>query len=112
MAKNRTSFGSLSRSEQQKNQADVNVDLKKFKNSGSLNWIGDDMCDDATNNAACEYDGGDCCGDSVNGQVAGHFYPRLFNPRPKPSLKIWAACAICWNYLGLFKDNGLDHIVF
>ena len=24
------------------------------------------MCDDQTNNDACEYDGGDCCGDSVN----------------------------------------------
>ena len=41
--------------------------------------IGDSVCDDATNNAACEYDGGDCCGETVNGQVAGHFYPRLFN---------------------------------
>ena len=26
------------------------------------------MCDDLTNNDACEYDGGDCCGDSVNDQ--------------------------------------------
>ena len=43
--------------------------------------IGDSVCDDVTNNAACEYDGGDCCGETVNGQVAGHFYPRLFNPR-------------------------------
>ena len=41
--------------------------------------IGDSVCDDVTNNAACEYDGGDCCGETVNGQVAGHFYPRLFN---------------------------------
>ena len=26
------------------------------------------MCDDLTNNDACDYDGGDCCGDSVNEQ--------------------------------------------
>merc|ERR1711962_565907 len=24
-------------------------------------WIGDTYCDDATNNAACKWDGGDCC---------------------------------------------------
>ena len=29
---------------------------------------------------------------------------------PKPSLKIRTASAICWNYLGLFRDYGLDHI--
>ena len=28
-------------------------------------WIGDGECDDATNNAECGYDGGDCCGDDV-----------------------------------------------
>ena len=28
-------------------------------------WIGDDYCDDVTNNAECGYDGGDCCGDDV-----------------------------------------------
>ena len=26
------------------------------------------MCDDSTNNDACGYDGGDCCGNSVNDQ--------------------------------------------
>ena len=30
--------------------------------------------------------------------------------RAKPSLKIRTASAICWNYLGLFRDYGLDHI--
>ena len=30
----------------------------------------------------------------------------------KPSLKIRTASAICWNYLGLFRDYGLDHIFF
>ena len=24
-------------------------------------WVGDDYCDDETNNAACNWDGGDCC---------------------------------------------------
>ena len=28
--------------------------------------IGDGICDDATNNEVCEWDGGDCCGDNVN----------------------------------------------
>ena len=30
--------------------------------------------------------------------------------KSKPSLKIRTATAICWNYLGLFRDYGLDHI--
>ena len=30
------------------------------------NWIGDNYCDDATNNEECEWDGGDCCGSNVN----------------------------------------------
>ena len=30
----------------------------------------------------------------------------------KPSLKIGTANAICWNSLGLFRDNGLDYIFF
>ena len=25
-------------------------------------WIGDDYCDDQNNNAGCQWDGGDCCG--------------------------------------------------
>ena len=29
-------------------------------------WVGDGYCDDVTNNMACNYDGGDCCGDNVN----------------------------------------------
>ena len=28
-------------------------------------WIGDDYCDDDTNNAKCDYDGGDCCLETV-----------------------------------------------
>ena len=31
---------------------------------------------------------------------------------PKPSLKIRTASAICWNYLGIFRDYGLNYIFF
>ena len=33
---------------------------------GSPNWQGDKVCDDRNNNAGCDYDGGDCCGDFVD----------------------------------------------
>ena len=33
---------------------------------GSPQWKGDNYCDDENNNAGCDYDGGDCCGDDVN----------------------------------------------
>ena len=36
----------------------------------------------------------------------------LFRLRPKPSLKIRTANAICWNFLGLFRDYGLNYIFF
>ena len=26
-----------------------------------IEWVGDGMCDDATNISECQYDGGDCC---------------------------------------------------
>ena len=29
-------------------------------------WIGDGFCDDIINNLICNYDGGDCCGPTVN----------------------------------------------
>ncbi len=29
-------------------------------------WKGDGQCDDENNTAGCDYDGGDCCGDSVD----------------------------------------------
>ena len=35
---------------------------------GSPNWKGDNYCDDDNNNAGCEWDGGDCCGDDVKTQ--------------------------------------------
>ena len=34
----------------------------------------------------------------------------ILKANPKPSLKIRTASAISWNYLGLFRDYGLDHI--
>ena len=33
---------------------------------GYPNWQGDKVCDDMNNNADCDYDGGDCCGDFVD----------------------------------------------
>merc|ERR1719158_1936634 len=35
---------------------------------GYPQWKGDNYCDDGNNNAGCEWDGGDCCGDDVNEQ--------------------------------------------
>ena len=29
--------------------------------SGVVAWINDAFCDDENNNAACDFDGGDCC---------------------------------------------------
>ena len=31
-----------------------------------VNGIGDNFCDDVNNNPGCGFDGGDCCGSSVN----------------------------------------------
>ena len=36
--------------------------------SANPHWIGDGYCDDETNNADCNFDGGDCCGPNVNTQ--------------------------------------------
>merc|ERR1711935_486269 len=33
--------------------------------AGNENWIGDNYCDDENNNAACQFDGGDCCNNSM-----------------------------------------------
>ena len=35
--------------------------------AGVPNWIGDNYCDDNNNNAACQFDGGDCCNNSKPG---------------------------------------------
>ena len=34
-------------------------------NGGITEWIEDDFCDDINNKEECYYDGGDCCGLSV-----------------------------------------------
>ena len=34
-------------------------------NGGIAAWIEDDFCDDINNKEECYYDGGDCCGSSV-----------------------------------------------
>ena len=52
------------------------INLVKFQetttgNNGTAggcvdSWIGDNFCDDMNNNADCDFDGGDCCGDDVD----------------------------------------------
>ena len=39
-----------------------------------LNYKGDGNCDDENNNKGCEYDGGDCCYNSVAGGVVKKKY--------------------------------------
>ena len=34
--------------------------------ANNFNFIGNGFCDDGLNNAECQFDGGDCCGPSVN----------------------------------------------
>ena len=34
--------------------------------TGTLSWAGDGYCDDANNNEACTWDGGDCCGGIIS----------------------------------------------
>jgi trypsin len=34
---------------------------------GSPEWVGDNYCDDENNNEECEYDGGDCCNNTMDG---------------------------------------------
>jgi hypothetical protein len=36
----------------------------------SESWIGDGTCDDQTNIEVCQFDGGDCCLDNENIQLA------------------------------------------
>ena len=40
---------------------------------GKAEYKGDGNCDDANNNKACDYDGGDCCAKTVkkNGATSG-----------------------------------------
>jgi hypothetical protein len=50
---------------------------------GNQNWKGDNYCDDENNNAGCEYDGGDCCGDDVNTTYCSEC-ACLATPTPSP----------------------------
>ena len=34
---------------------------------GNPSWVNDQYCDDGNNNAGCNWDGGDCCGNEVPG---------------------------------------------
>jgi len=50
---------------------DLDVDISIIyaiflQRCGEISWRGDGSCDDENNNADCLYDGGDCCGDSVD----------------------------------------------
>ena len=36
--------------------------------------VRDGICDDATNNEACEWDGGDCCDDNANTNTSNECY--------------------------------------
>ena len=42
-----------------------NVLILNLGRGGKTLWIGDGFCDDANNIEECNYDGGDCCGISV-----------------------------------------------
>ena len=46
----------------------LNLDPFFYKGCESTAWVGDGYCDDLTNNEACNFDGGDCCGLNVNRQ--------------------------------------------
>ena len=35
--------------------------------TGPIDYIGDNFCDDVTNNEECQWDGGDCCNLEVQG---------------------------------------------
>ena len=39
-----------------------------FEGCPMSHWAGDGFCDDVTNNEYCNFDGGDCCGSTVNTQ--------------------------------------------
>ena len=39
--------------------------LYLYLGGGKLEWLFDGFCDDINNNKACDYDGGDCCGENV-----------------------------------------------
>ena len=44
---------------------DGNINRRGKASCGKPHWKGDKICDDENNNAGCDFDGGDCCGDDV-----------------------------------------------
>ena len=44
----------------------LSSDSLSFSDCPHPHWIGDSFCDEKTNVAECDYDGGDCCGYNVN----------------------------------------------
>ena len=46
-------------------QINLNFLIFIFLACGWEEWKGDGYCDDDNNNAGCDFDGGDCCGDNV-----------------------------------------------
>ena len=44
--------------------------------------------------------------------MLSYFTFTLLTLKTKPSLKVGTANAICWKFLGLFRDYGLDNIFF
>ena len=41
-----------------------NISISKDCSNGAL--LGNGVCNDETNNAECNFDGGDCCGECIN----------------------------------------------
>lgn len=58
---------------------------------GSPQWVGDDYCDDDNNNAECEYDGGDCCDNNMDGwdTYCSECECKEPNPAPQPCTDEW-----------------------
>jgi len=68
-------------------------------------WQGDNYCDDENNNAGCDYDGGDCCGDDVNTTYCNQcqcLEPIATTTTPAPP----TGCAVpSWKGDGYCDDN-------
>ena len=62
--KNQNKINELSRSDQSRFSSDENFSTTPPP-CEKPSWKGDGYCDDMNNVASCDYDGGDCCGDSV-----------------------------------------------
>ena len=49
-----------------------------FSDCPHPHWIGDSFCDEKTNVADCDYDGGDCCGYNVNTDFLATKFEKIF----------------------------------